>query len=39
MYDETIKMDPKYVDAYYNKGLNYIIFIIANTLHNLCKYE
>ena len=26
MYDETIKIDPKYVNAYNNKGSNYYYY-------------
>ena len=27
MFDEAIKIDPKYVNAYYNKGLHKYIYI------------
>ena len=37
MYDEAIKIDPKYAYAYYSKGL-YIYFFIANSLFNLNKF-
>ena len=38
MYDEVIKIDPKYTDAYFNKGLYIYILSIANSLFNLNQF-
>ena len=33
MYDEAIKINPKYVNAFYNRGLCLYILSIANSLY------
>ena len=33
MYDEAIKMDPKYAAAYYNKGNIFYIYSLATILY------
>ena len=39
MYDEAIKIEPKYADAYCNKGWIYLIkLLIGNSLYELNRY-
>ena len=37
MYDEAIKIDPKYANAYYNKGSNYLIDFNRNFAQKFIK--